>query len=408
MIRERAASEKWDGLLIVDTGDAFSPTPSIIPSRRDAWGATSEFIVDQYSAGEVAAMTLGDRDLSLGLDAVRALAKRARFPFISANLVSEDTKTPIFPTHVIVERAGLKIGLLGLMSPSGARGTVAAMRGEDGKLGWEATDPVPAAKAAVAALIAEGADVIVALSHLTEQEQAAVSSQVPSIRVFVGSQSMGGMRSPGGTVSPGVVAAQGGMKGKQVAFLTLRLGAGTGTNAPIVDKDRRKGLEDRLARARVRVESLDKRITLAKSRADEPETPPAPGAKLPSRRIKPPISMWEQQLAGARAEVQLIEADLKALDDAPETPGNSTHFELVNLGNNVTDDPTVKAAVDAFRVKVPDPTKQPPRTAPEIRHPGKGIEIKPPTPMKAGPTLKPVQPVRRPLPVKKAPSPTTP
>jgi len=353
-------------------------------------------------------MTVGDRDMALGLDTVRALAKRAEFPMLSANLVDAETQTPIFAPHAVVERGGLKIGIIGLTSRAGARNTLANVRKEDGPAGWDATDPVPAAVAAVDALAAEGVDVVVALSHLTQQEQGAVAEAAPSIRVFLGGQSMG-MRRPGGPSLSGAVAVEAGMKGKQVGFLTLQLAAGTAANAPIVDKDRKKVLEDRLARARVRVESLEKRIATAKEQADGAPTDgpsaDATAGRRPPRRIKPPLSLWEQQLAGTRAEVQMVEADLAALAEAPDTAGNTMKFELVNLGQNVADDASVKASVDAFRAKYPDPAKQ---HAPQVRHPtpGKGLQAPgritpaPPTKMRPRGGLKPMQPVRRPLPMK--------
>ena len=363
---------------MVDAGDAFSPTPVIPSPRREAMVATAELIVDQYGLGGLAAMTVGDRDLAFGRETLLALAKRAKFPVISANLVDAASGERLLPDHVIVERAGLKIGILGLMSPSGAANTVLNRPRVEGEPSWRVSDPVVAAQAAVTALAREGADLVVALSHLSPEEQAAVATAVPSIHIFLGGQSMGG-RAPNATARAGAIAVEAGMKGKQVGLMTLHLDAGTPTNAPIADKGQKKALEDRLARARVRADSLEKRLAAAKDAAAK-DAPAEGDAKAtnPRRRISPPTSMWEQQLAGTRAEIQMAEADLATLSQAAPVRGNTVSYQLINLGNDVVDDPTVKSAVDAFRERYPDPTKPHTPAGPAVRHPTPGRGVAPP------------------------------
>jgi 2',3'-cyclic-nucleotide 2'-phosphodiesterase (5'-nucleotidase family) len=362
---------------VVDAGDAFSPTPVIPSQRREAMVATAELIVDQYGLSGVAAMTVGDRDLALGRETLLALAARAKFPVISANLVDAASGERLLPDHVIVERAGLKVGIVGLMSPSGAANTALNRPSAEGEPSWRVSDPVVAARAAVTALAREGADLVVALSHLSPEEQAAVATAVPSIHVFLGGQSMGG-RGSTAAAPAGAVAVEAGMKGKQVGLMTLHLDAGTPTNAPIVNKGQKQALEDRLARARVRADSLEKRLAAAKAAADAPTGGDAKGT-TPRRRIPPPTALWEQQLAGTRAEIQMAEADLATLSQATPVRGNTASYELVNLGNDVVDDATVKSAVDAFRERYPDPTKAHTPARPVVRHPTQGRGVQAPT-----------------------------
>ena len=120
MISDRSAHAGWAGAIVVDAGDAFSALAAMPSERREGTEATADFLVEQYNASGVAAMAMGDRDLVLGRDALVRLAARARFPFLAANLRDLASGQPVFAEHAIVERAGLRVGLLGLLSPSGA------------------------------------------------------------------------------------------------------------------------------------------------------------------------------------------------------------------------------------------------------------------------------------------------
>ena len=53
-------------------------------------------------------------------------------------------------------------------------------------------------------------------------------------------------------------------------------------------------------------------------------------------------------------------------------------FELVEMGTNVADEPAVKALVDAFRAKYPDPTKPPPSAPVPLTHPITREQVPPP------------------------------
>jgi 5'-nucleotidase / UDP-sugar diphosphatase len=110
-------------------------------------------LVDAGSVGGLDAMGVGRLDLGGGLDYLRALARRADFPVISANLVDPQGE-PIFATSVVLQRGDLTVGVTSVLP------------GDMSSLQFSTTDPVAAAREQVAQLRAQGAQLVVVLSNL--------------------------------------------------------------------------------------------------------------------------------------------------------------------------------------------------------------------------------------------------
>jgi 2',3'-cyclic-nucleotide 2'-phosphodiesterase (5'-nucleotidase family) len=60
-------------------------------------------------------VNVGEKDLMMGLKFLSEASQKAKFPFISANLVDKKTGKCVFKPYVIKEIAGLRIGILGLL-----------------------------------------------------------------------------------------------------------------------------------------------------------------------------------------------------------------------------------------------------------------------------------------------------
>lgn len=75
----------------------------------------AEHILKSYNHMNCNALNISNQDLKYGLDFVQNLQKQADFPFLSANIVDESEKA-IFPSHVIVEKNGIKFGIIGTSS----------------------------------------------------------------------------------------------------------------------------------------------------------------------------------------------------------------------------------------------------------------------------------------------------
>lgn len=99
--------------MLLDTGN-FSDNPT--PEGE----AKTRLLIDGMGRLGYAASGVSERDLAMGYDEFMRRTAGAKFPFVSANIVREDTKEPVFKPYIIVEskRSGgkspVRIGVLGV------------------------------------------------------------------------------------------------------------------------------------------------------------------------------------------------------------------------------------------------------------------------------------------------------
>ena len=132
-------------------------------------------VVDAYNALGYTALAIGNHDFEFGAadtradqsdlqSALKAAAARARFPFLAANILDAGTGKQVDWPNVrpsaIVDAAGLRVGLIGVMTFTGLRQTLVA------NVGQLTTAPLVATIAAEAAsLRRQGADLVVLVAH---------------------------------------------------------------------------------------------------------------------------------------------------------------------------------------------------------------------------------------------------
>lgn len=110
-------------------------------------------LVDAGSVAGLDALGVGRLDLGAGLGYLQALARRADFPLLSANLVDAQGEN-IFETSALVKRGDRVVGVTSVLP------------GEMSGLGFTTTDPLKAARAQVDDLRQRGAELVVVLSNL--------------------------------------------------------------------------------------------------------------------------------------------------------------------------------------------------------------------------------------------------
>ena len=103
-------STRADSVLIVDGGDALGDSPL---AGVDA----GRMVVRLMNAMGYDAMAVGNHEFDYGLDSLRIRASEANFNVLSANVRVAADSTALFAPFVLVERAGLQIALIGLLSP---------------------------------------------------------------------------------------------------------------------------------------------------------------------------------------------------------------------------------------------------------------------------------------------------
>jgi len=173
-VRNLRAARAADGgaVLLVDSGDTFQGG---IESDLSEGAA----VVDAYAALGYAAVVIGNHEFDfgaadgpgarqpLGADprgALAALAARAPFPFLAANLIEDATGKPVAWPNVhgatLVTAAGVKVGIVGVMTIDALRATLRA-----NVHGLHVAPLADTVAAEAATLRARGAQVVIVGAH---------------------------------------------------------------------------------------------------------------------------------------------------------------------------------------------------------------------------------------------------
>jgi len=137
-----------------DAGDRlFRFDVAAISQQEAARRLKSVLMVDAGNVAGLDAAGIGGLELGAGLEYLKRLDQRARYPLVSANLTDHEGAL-LFPASTVVTRGDLTIGVTSVL-PGGMWMDA-----------YETTDPLKAAKAEVKALRAAGVDLVVILSNL--------------------------------------------------------------------------------------------------------------------------------------------------------------------------------------------------------------------------------------------------
>lgn len=120
------------------------------------------------------AMCVGNHEFDWGYENLKKLAASADFPVMGANVLDKDTGSPVLQERqVFTTSTGLKVGVFGLATPETA--TSANPSGIQSLRFLGGDELYACAAGQVAALQAEGCDLIVALGHLGVDESSAAT-----------------------------------------------------------------------------------------------------------------------------------------------------------------------------------------------------------------------------------------
>lgn len=153
-VRAEAAA-KGEEVLLLDAGDFFQGAPVGSKTRGDA-------MVDFFDSLEFDALVPGNHDFDMGRDNAERLAGMMKTPWVCANLREESTGelVPWCRPTMMIEKAGLKIGVIGIITP----GTV-SMAFPDNIKGLIFDPMAPVIERRRDELREQGADLICLLIH---------------------------------------------------------------------------------------------------------------------------------------------------------------------------------------------------------------------------------------------------
>jgi len=137
--------------------------------------------LDFYNALDYNVATIGNHEFDKGQKVLADFVKGAEFPIICANLQTAATSPlkGLIKPWVILTMNRQKIGIFGLVTPE----TATLSNPGDGVT---FTDPIVAAQTAVKDLTAQGANKIIALTHIGFPQDLQLARQVPGIDVVIG------------------------------------------------------------------------------------------------------------------------------------------------------------------------------------------------------------------------------
>lgn len=218
-IEEARRTYGSDHVLTLDIGDHMDRM------RVETEGSDGMVNIDLLNAAGYDAVTLGNNEgltfTPEQLDA--AFGERAAFRTVCANLArtSDGMRPSWMEPYAIVEKAGLRIGIIGV---------TAAFAEFYALLGWEATDPLEAVRAQLARVRPE-ADIVVVLSHLGLRLDRHMAEQLPGIDLILGGHTHHLLEQP--EIIGGTHVCATGKFGEFAGRIDIRLEAGT--SRPVFD-----------------------------------------------------------------------------------------------------------------------------------------------------------------------------
>ena len=216
-IRDEVAGSGGHTLLL-SGGDINTGVP-----ESDLQDAEPDFKGMNYMAYD--AMALGNHEFDNPLSVLRQQHDWARFPFLSANIINQDTGMPLFKSHEIFDLDGLKVAVVGFTTQDTVR-----IGNPEFLQGLEIQSPIAVATKIVPA-IAANSDLVVAVTHMGHYRfgenggnapgDVALAKAVDGLDVIVGGHSQTATFSP--DVQNDTLIVQAKEWGKYVGRLDLQL-----------------------------------------------------------------------------------------------------------------------------------------------------------------------------------------
>jgi len=171
--------EEVKNLLVLDGGDALVLSFFDRESEREKARRRAGVVLKIYEKMGYDALNIGDTDLGLGVEYLKTLQTKSKIPFLSANLKEKKTGRPIFKSHLLKEVDGMRIGIIGLLTPDIHPFIQKELKS------YFIEDPIKASLETINRYLAD-CDHIIALAHLTPIEIQTFSKRIPQISIIIG------------------------------------------------------------------------------------------------------------------------------------------------------------------------------------------------------------------------------
>ena len=197
--------------LTVDGGNLLFKHESLMPALVQQMTLTAAGIIDAYNLMQFDAVAVGKNDLAAGLSFLKGQALRAKFPWLSANLVRKSDKKPIFSASLIRKFDNLTVGIIGL---TGDDAKVRFSKDEDATiLPWQEVLPD------LVADLSSRCDLLILLSNNSTKQNGEIAELFKDIHLIIQSFPHSGNFKPQ-LINKSLIA-QTGKQGKYLAWMLI-------------------------------------------------------------------------------------------------------------------------------------------------------------------------------------------
>ena len=240
-VREARSLLLPNSVVLLDAGDAIGDTMIAAETEGGA-------VIEMMNALGYDAMVVGNHEPDFTAETLRARMAEARFPVLGANIINRSTGESFTTPYIIRDVNGVRIGILGLAYPNtpltSTRKNIEGLRFRGA---------VETAREYVPRLRHEGAEIIIALTHLGLSADKHLAESVDGIDVIVGGHSHNRMTES--LEVRGTVIVQAGAHGSDLGRLDLtiengRIVSSLRTLISITDEESDREIADLIARQR--------------------------------------------------------------------------------------------------------------------------------------------------------------
>ena len=104
-------------VFLLDNGDILQGNPAVYYYNFEKTD-TINLYADVMNYMKYDAATIGNHDIETGHDVYDKFNNEIKFPWLAANAINTETNQPYFKPYTTVERGGVKIAILGLITPA--------------------------------------------------------------------------------------------------------------------------------------------------------------------------------------------------------------------------------------------------------------------------------------------------
>ena len=154
----KAMKSNMPNTILLDCGDTIQDNSSELFLNEDLHPMIAGMNEIGYDT-----VTLGNHEFNYGMDVLKKVMKQSKATVLGGNVYNPDG-TGIAKPYTIIERSGVKIGIIGMVTPNITRWDAANLKG------YKVTNPVDETKRIIAE-IKDKVDVIVAADHMGEASE---------------------------------------------------------------------------------------------------------------------------------------------------------------------------------------------------------------------------------------------